>query len=74
MNLSPARPTFTSTGSTKALSAKVLILAGMVALNISVCRWLLKNDSMSRICTTSQSSIVAQNQAKQDNCQQMQQG
>jgi hypothetical protein len=27
-----------------------LILAGMVALNISVWRWLLKNDRMSRIC------------------------
>lgn len=52
----PARPTLTSTGSTNALSAKVLIFAGMVALNISVCRWLLKKDRMSRICASNSST------------------
>lgn len=44
----PALPTLTSTGSTRALSAKALILAGMVAENISVWRWPRKNDRMSR--------------------------
>ena len=38
----PARPTLTVTGSTSALSANALILTGMVALNISVCRCALK--------------------------------
>ena len=45
----PARPTLTSIGSTRADSAKLLIFCGMVALNMSVWRWYLKNDSRSRI-------------------------
>jgi len=38
----PARPTLTVTGSTSALSANALIFIGIVALNMSVCRWPLK--------------------------------
>jgi len=45
----PARPTLTSTASRSAVSANDLILAGMVALNMSVWRGPEKKERISRI-------------------------